>query len=232
MNRTTRICNVLLPVLAAATITAAKAARPFTTDDAGALDNGRCELEAVHGGERARGGPTSRASVLQGACGVVAGTQLGLAWQRASASGEHEDSLALAGKSVLDLGAGPALALAYGADLLRGADGQSTRLSSVTLGLLASLPAGEFGTWHANLGWQHDRLQRQTRMSWALLLEKTLSPALDGGVETYGDDRAAAWLGLGLRWTLRPGLSLNAAAAQQLDSQRTRAASVGVKFDF
>lgn len=222
----------LLPALAAATFGAAQAARPFTTDDAGALDSGRCELEAVVGTDQTRSGPTVRCGVLQGACGVVAGTQLGLAWSHASAAGERENSFALSGKSLLPLGSGPALALAYGADFLRTADSGSPRLASLTLALLASMPAGDFGTWHANLGWQQERQTRQSSTAWGLLLERSLGATLEGGIEAFGDDRSAAWLGLGLRWTLRQGLSLNAAAAQQLDSQRTRAVSAGVKLDF
>ena len=222
----------LLPTLVAATFGAAQAARPFVTDDAGALDSGRCELEAVVGTDHARSGPTVRSGVLQGACGVVAGTQLGLAGAHTRAAGERENSFALSGKTLLPLGSGPALALSYGADFQRTADGGSPRLATLTLALLASMPAGDFGTWHANLGWQQERQPRQSSTTWGLLLERSLGATLEGGIEAFGDDRSAAWLGLGLRWTLRPGLSLNAAAAQQLDSQRARSVSAGVKFDF
>lgn len=92
--------------------------------------------------------------------------------------------------------------------------------------LVLSLPASG-GAWHANLG--HARGGGASATTWALAREQSFFEGLDGGIELYGDDHAAPWVGGGLRWAATARLTLDASAAWQADGQSARALSVGMK---
>lgn len=229
---------LLLALAAAGPLAPAHAARPFATEDAGALAAAACELEPVLENEQARGEPRVRTTTLQGACGVGAGTQLGLAVQSSRAGDTRARGLGLSGKTQLVEGAAgqASWALAYGGDWQRDAqnkaDGKGYTLSGLQAMVVALLPVGGWGTLHANLGWQQQRPEKISTNSWALALEKAITDELDAGVETYGDNREATWWGLGLRWTPTPGVSFNVAASRQTGGPRAKAFSLGGKIDF
>ena len=229
--------NLGIGLLCAATALAslnAHGARPFATEDAGSLAKGACELEPVLEQERAPGEPSVRTSTLQGACGLGAGTQVGLGLSSTRAADLRVRGLALTGKTQLVEGAEgqPSWTVAYGADWERSTAGKGYTLSSVAALLVASVPVGSWGTVHANLGWQQQRPDKVNSGIWALALEKPVSSTVDVGLETYGDGRSPAWLGTGLRFTPTSGISLNASAAQQTGKEPVKAYSLGMKFDF
>jgi hypothetical protein len=184
--------------------------------------------------ERARSEPHVRTTTLQGACGLGAGTQVGVGVHNVRAADMRTRGLALTGKTQLVEGADgePGWALAYGADWQRNTNGKGYAISGVAAMLVASVPVGSWGTLHANLGWQQQRPEKVNSGIWALALEKPISSTVDVGVETYGDARSPAWLGTGLRFTPTPRISLNASAARQTGKNRVKAFSLGAKFDF
>ncbi len=211
------------------------AARPFATEDAGTLAKGSCELEAVAEQSRARAEAKVRTSTAQGACGVGASTQVGFGFSQTRAADGRSRSLTVSGKTLLIDGGdkNPSLTVAYGGDFARKALGEGAELNSTAAMLVVTVPAGDWGTLHANLGAQQQRRPDKVNSGiWALALEKPVSSTVDVGIETYGDARSPAWVGLGLRWTPSAGVSLNASAAQQSGQDRAKAFSLGVKFDF
>lgn len=212
----------------------ALAARPFATEDAGTLAKGACEIEPVLEQVKAPGEASVRATTLQGACGVGAGSQVGLGVTRARAADVSGRGLALSGKTQLVDGGDsqPSLTMAYGGDWQKINGGKGYTFSGIGALVTATLPAGDWGTVHANLGWRQQRPEKINSGIWAVALEKAVTSTVDLGVETYGDARSPAWLGTGLRWTPTAGVSLNASAAQQSGRERVKAYSLGAKFDF
>jgi hypothetical protein len=228
----------LLALAAATPWLPAHAGRPFATEDAGALSSAACELEPVLEQEKARGEPRVRTVTLQGACGVGAGTQLGLSAQTTRFGDTRWRGLGLSGKTrLMDGGDDKASwTLAYGGDWQRDPAGGTSNKGYTLAGLqalvVASVPAGAWGTLHANLGWQQQRPEKLTSTVWAAALEKSVTGTLDMGLETFGDDRGSTWVGTGLRWTPMNSFSLNASAAQLTGKERVRAYSLGAKIDF
>jgi hypothetical protein len=207
----------------------ALAGRPFATEDAGALDAGECELEAVLAHETARGEASARSLALQPGCGVGGGLQLGLGVARSRAGEARSTGVALAAKwAFVDGGeAATSWALAFGGGALR--EGGRWAHDGRGASLVASRPAGG-GTWHANLG--HARGGGRSATTWALAHERPWLEGVDLGAELYGDDRGAPWAGLGVRWSLGAAVAVDAAFGRQLDGGRARAASLGLVLGF
>ena len=222
----TLVSALLLPM-------AAHAARPFATEDAGALERGKCEVEPVVARARAKGQPKVKSASLQLACGVGLKTQLALNTARESDGQDSARIHTLAGKSQLLQGGdnGTSLAVAYGLNWLR-AGGSGLQRDGSFINLVATHPLADNLTGHANLGWQHSKLDSLTATTWALALEYKVLAPLDIGVEAFGDDRGGRWIGAGVRWTVNDSLSANAGVATQRGGDRARQSSLGLNFNF
>ena len=209
---------------------AAHAGRPLQTEDAGVIERGACELEGFVQRQSADAEPSVRVGSLQLSCGLPANTQLGVQFQREHASGEHGDSWGVVGKTALvPLAADSAgLTLAYGMRARCAASGSSLRYADHFLNLVATVPTGPW-LLHGNLGTAHDHLARLDSTTWAAL-SAPASVGCDAMAEVYGDDRAAPWWNLGLRYTaIAARLFLDASYGRQIDSARARLVSVGFK---
>jgi hypothetical protein len=217
---------VLIAAAALLPAAPALAGRPFATEDAGVLAAGECEFEAYLGHASARGAPSESAWWLQPGCGLGRNLQLALGVGRSQADGTSASGVALGGKWGLSDGGddAPQWALAFGTAAVR--TGGRWQHDGHGATLVLSLPAAG-GAWHANLG--HARGDGTASTTWALAREHGLREGLDVGVEFYGDDHAAPWAGLGLRWAATERLTLDASAAWQADGGRARALSVGLK---
>lgn len=227
---------VALALWAGATFSA-QAGRPLTTEDAGVLDTGECELEVYAAHERLRPEGRARGASVQGSCGVGHGVQAALEAERVHTHG-HEDAgrdegdlLSFKARLLGDDDDDPALALVGGLHWGRH-DHQAFRRDSLALGLAGTLPLPEGFTAHANLGHYHDHAQQRHSTSWAVALEKTLTDTVSLGAEFYGDDRTRPWRGLGLRWAATPRLAIGASYAVQAGSARPRLATVGFTLGF
>ena len=227
MNRVVALALITLGALAAAP---AWAARPFATEDASVMEAGECELEPSAVRTRARGGAKQSRWWVQAACAVRDGTQLGVGGGAERNGGLRRHAVAVFGKTALrhHSDQGPNFSLAYSAETGR-ERGDRWRYQGAEVALVASHRLG-VSTWSANLGWSRDADARRSSTIWALAWERPVTTRLDAGVEVYGDDREAAWVGIGLRWALSDALSLDASFARQTNSARTRVLNTGLTF--
>lgn len=213
-------------------VVSAQAGRPFTTEDAGVLDRGACELEAY--GDRLAFGAVSkqRGVWVQVNCGVGGGTQLGVGGGRARGDTVLVGA-AVGGKTSLysRQDDGPKVALAYSVAGNR-ATGARWKQDGALISLVATVPSGVNDHWHANIAWVQNTAERQSSTAWALAWERSLSDAFDVGVETFGSDRAAHWLGLGARWRATERLSFDTSYAVQRGGPRSRQVTLGLKLDW
>lgn len=211
----------------------AAAGRPLQTEDAGVLDTGECELEAV--ARRASAGdlPTLRAGSVQVGCGFGFRSQAALLAGAVRGGGERVEELALVGKTALrpltDEQTGIALAWALGAQ--RSAGG-SLRHESTELKAVVTHPAGPW-LLHANLGAARSQAERQTSTLWSVAAERTGLGPFDAMAEVFGDDRTDPWLNAGLRWTaIDKRLFVDGSYGTQLNSGRARLLTLGLKYAF
>lgn len=211
--------------------TAAQAGHPLLSEDAGVLERGSCEVEAV----AASAGGGAREHALGLACGLGHDAQWSLAAARARAGGATAKGLALGGKLGLWKQGDAALVLAP--TLVWDDDGTGWRSAALDLNLVYSRPLAEDWTLHANLGHARDRRADQSATGWSLALEHagveaaglTWAPMAD----LAGDDHGAPFWNLGLRVTLAADKAwLGLSYARQLDAGRARLATLGLKIAF
>jgi hypothetical protein len=172
----------------------AYAGRPFTTDDAGVLGSGECEVESYFFRERAQDAPSTSGGWLQPGCGYGYRSQLSLGAGRERSDGMTAGLYALSGKTWMkelkdsDWG----FALGYGFGWVKQPNG-SRRFDSTSLNAIVTVPAGPL-LMHANLGWTRSRLDHSTASTWGVLAEweEALGP-VDAGIEAFGDDHSAPW---------------------------------------
>jgi hypothetical protein len=226
-----RVCRLLLGSLLIATPLLASAARPLVTDDAGVLDRGDCEVEAVWGRDRMAGTSAFDQS-LQAGCGVGAGLQVAAAVSRARADGATASGTALLGKASLWDSDSAALSLSAAVDWAR-EPGAGSRHAGTALTLIHSRSGPAGTTWHLNLGHARDEITPQRSTTWGVALEGPGDRAVAAMAELYGDDRSAPWWNVGLRWTAVPDrVWLDAGFGQQIHGERPQRLSVGVKLAF
>jgi hypothetical protein len=230
MRKSTVCAGVLLALAASPAI----AGRPFATEDAGVLAAGECELEAYALRQTAGDAPKETGWWVQPGCGVGFRTQLAAGGGRTKVESDRFTAAALSGKTWLrELGddrTGVVLAYAVGGEK---APGGSFKHESTALAAVVSSPVAKDLLLHANLGWSRSQAGRLNSTTWALSLERTGDSGLDVGAEIYGDDQAAAWLGVGARYTLRPQkLFVDFSWAAQTNSARAKLVTVGLKLAF
>lgn len=210
------------------------AGRPFATEDAGVLEQASCEIESAYAREKARAGNKAQEWSIQPSCGLGFNTQLGVGYGRGWQDGVAERGQWLAGKTAIktlsdkDWG----LTVAYSARRQQ-AEGDHYRLSETVVNGVVSVPVSAWLV-HGNWGWNKPRQGEPQAMSWALALEKpeAIGP-LDLGVETFGDNRCSPWVQVGARWAvIKERFFLDASLGQQIDTQRTRALTAGMKITF
>lgn len=225
--------------LGAAMLGPALAGHPLQTEDAGVLERGDCELEAV--AERvSSSSPTQHEQAVVVGCGVGARSQLALEAGRAREDGFTGRALALGGKTRLWRGGedetAPTLTLAWALGWDR-ADGGGWQQGTRAAALVVSAPLSERWIGHANLGHERDHAAGQGLTAWALALEHV---GLDlAGLrwapmaELTGDDRGAPAWGLALRLTLSPDRAwLGLAHGRSIETARSARSSLGVKLAF
>jgi len=230
MRRYTVLAGILLALAASP----ASAGRPFATEDAGVLAAGECELETYLLRQTSGDAPKQAGGWVQPGCGVGFRTQLAAGGGRTKVESDRFTAAALSGKTWLralgDDRTGVALAYAVGGER---APGGGFKRESTALAAVASSPVAKDLLLHANVGWSRSQAQRLNSTTWALALERTGDNGLDVGAEIYGDDRAAAWLGVGARYALRPQkLFVDSSWAVQTNSARAKLVTVGLKFAF
>jgi hypothetical protein len=224
-------------VLAAASLGigagAAWANRPLVTDTADTIPDGRCQFEPYAGRTRSDGA-SERFWVLQVNCGVTVHTQLGASATRAWSDDDSEQGAAIAGKSALiELKDGQTgIAVNYSLSAIK-PRGDSWRGEGASASLIATREIAEGWLVHANLGWVRSRSAHQNSTTYAAATEYTVVPGIVLSAELYGDDRASRpWLGAGVLWQIREGLTVNASYAVQRSDPRLRQITAGFLIEF
>jgi hypothetical protein len=212
----------------------ALAGRPATTEDAGTISLGVCELETFLGHGRESGSPSVGVQSAQLGCGATENTQLALVVQRAHSAGSSARSLTLSGKSrVIDGGDdGASIALAYG---LGGTDdGSGLKSDQGYINGVVSWPMAPGFVLHGNVGWNHSRLAHASTTSWALAVEHAASSQWDLMGELFDNDRThRPWIQAGVRWNALPNrLWLDASWGWQTGTPHARAMTLGLRFAF
>lgn len=229
----------LLAALGLSLCSSAWAGRPFNTEDAGVIDKGKCEIEAVSEFLRwpyssEASAPNQRSHSAQLGCGVIEKSELALAWQHATAAGETTRALVLSGKTqFIDGGEErPSVTLAYfiGRDRVAQEPWHSGARGAT---LVASVPHGAW--WlHANLGVIAEQAPRRNLTQWALAFERMgVMQNIDAGFEFFGDDHHHEWAQLGTRWNFKPDrLLFDVALGRELGPKGMVLTSVGLKWIF
>lgn len=217
--------EVCLPVLAG---------RPLVTEDAGVLDDRRCEFEtfAAHGSEL--GSPNARGWSVQFGCGFGWRSQIALAAAQARSAGLTERSFALLGKTAVHTSAaGTAYTLAWGLADVKPPGGSSKHETTFLNGVV-STPLAQQTQLHVNLGWSRSQSAHANTTNWALALERSLSGGVDVMGEVFATDRdRSPWLQVAARWALRPEhLFVDASWGFQTVSSRPKLLTVGLKLAF
>lgn len=220
----------LSPALLFLAAAAAQAGHPLLSEDAGVLERGGCEVEAVAGSSS--GGVREQALGL--ACGLGHEAQWSLGVARARADGATAKGLALGGKLGLWKQGDAALVLAP--TLVWDDDGSGWRSSLLDLNLVYSRPLSDAWTLHANLGHARDRRAGQSATGWSLALEHAGIEWAGLGwapmADLAGDDHGAPFWNAGLRVTLSDSAWLGLSYARQINPARARLATVGLKIAF
>lgn len=210
------------------------AGRPFSTEDAGVIGKGACEVEAF--GEQARPslGPKLGGLSAQLGCGIIGATQLAFALATSKAAGEKSRAMLLSGKSqFIDGGENnPSYALAYFVARER-APNESWRAGSGGVNAVVTAPLHGWLV-HANLGVTAERAPSRNVTGWALAFERpAVLKGVDAGIEFFGDDRGAAWVQVAARWHFIPErLLFDASVGRQTSGGSTDRLTVGLKLNF
>ena len=215
----------------------AHAGRPLQTEDAGVLDAGGCEVQGFTARSRVPGS-TARGQSLQGSCGVGASTQLAVAVAQAQEGGLRARGLELSGKTAVRTsqaeaaGDAAGLSLAYAMAWAQ-RSGDRLRPAAYTVNLAYSRALNTALTLHGALGHVHDRDAQSRTTTWGLALEHAGFNAWAPMIEVFGDDRAAAWWNLGLRWNAVPNkFCLDASYGRPLAGGQSAVLTLGFKLAF
>ncbi|CAN7753296.1 hypothetical protein LJR290_006829 [Variovorax sp. LjRoot290] len=209
------------------------AGRPFTTEDAGVIADGACELESFGAYVRPRHEPSERGGWSQVGCGIGFDTQLAVGAGRFKSGGGSNTVAALGGKTALrplsDDSVG--VTLAYVLEGLR-SSGQHMRHAGSAAALVVSIPNGRTIV-HANLGVARNHLEGKTVGTYALAVERLGERGLDVGLEVFGQGSERPWIGTGARYALRAEkLFVDFSFAVQTGDAHARKLTVGLKYAF
>jgi len=213
----------------------AHAGRPLVTEDAGVLERGDCEFEAI-GSRLSVSGASARTAQLQLSCGVGLQTQIQGSLAATSLEGDRSTQAAVSAKTSLreltDEQAGFTLAYSF-------AGSKPTdlgwRYDLTTLFGVVTVPVRKDLLLHGNLGASYSRVERQTSAIWAGAVEwlRIAESAFDAMVESFGTQRDPLWLNLGIRYTVVPErFSVNVSYGAQGGSERAKLATLGFKLNF
>jgi hypothetical protein len=177
---------------------AAMAGRPLSTEDAGTLEHGRCQVEAW----------MDRSSVnttawLVPACNVGAGIEWQVGFARSREAGAHRFSDAYAqGKTVFkSLEETSPWAVGLVAGVVRHPQYAEQRGWEHPYFLVPLTIASGTLLTHANLGWSRDREKKRDLALWGLAVEQPVSEAVTLVAEAYGENTSRPFLRAGGRFT-------------------------------
>jgi hypothetical protein len=212
----------------------ALAGRPFSTEDAGVIGKGTCEVEAFSERLRPAGGPNESGLSAQLGCGIIGATQLAFALAASKAAGEKSRAMLFSGKTQFVDGGenAPSFALAYFLSRDR-APNESWRSAASGVNGVVTAPVQGWLV-HVNLGVTAERAPSRNVTGWALAFERpAVVKGVDAGFEFFGDDRNTHWAQVAARWHAVPEqLLLDASLGKQTSGGSTDRLTVGLKWIF
>lgn len=227
-----RLLFVMMAVLLAVCHGPAWAGRPFSTEDAGVIGKGSCEVEAFAERLRLSGEPNERGLSAQVGCGVIGATQLAFALAESKAAGEKSRVMRFSGKTQLIDGgeSRPSFALAYFTGRDR-APNDSWRSGASGVLAVVSAPVRDWLV-HTNLGVTAERNPSRSATGWALAFERVaVAKGVDAGFEFFGDDRNTTWAQVAARWHFKPErLLFDASLGRQTSGGDVNRVTVGLKW--
>ena len=226
-------CKLAVAVCALLHAPATWAGRPFTTEDAGVIAAGACELETFGAQARASADPSDRGGWGQVGCGIGFDTQLAVGAGRFRSGAGSRTVAAVIGKTALrplaDDGFG--VSLSYALDGVRH-PGEPMQHAGSQASLVVTVPLGRTLV-HANLGVSRSYLEGRTQKLYAVAIERLGEQGLDVGIEIFGQGRESPWIGTGARYAVNPEkLWVDFSFAVQSDRTEARQLTVGLKYAF
>lgn len=209
--RKTRALSLLLLAGLIAGAGSARAARPFVTDDARAVDPGGCQIESF-----AKQQTRSRESEFWfvPGCNPLGNLEMTVGSVNLSDAPGSSRTVPLQGKTLLR----PLQTNDFGLALTLGAQ-QTTPAArwNPFLNAIASVSFREDAVvLHANAGALNDRPASRTRGTWGLGAEILLTPRLYGIAESYGQEGERPSKHAGLRYWVQPNrLQVDSTAGTQ-----------------
>jgi len=218
-----------------AVTSAAHAARPLVTEDAGILDSGQCEIEMYFERSRVSDEPQYYGGTLQPGCGVGFRTQLSASAAR-SGGAPSTRQVGFVGKTaIVPLSeSSPGLTIGYSFEWSK-ASGESLRSDGGLLIAVVTLPLAQKWLAHANAGWQRIQEPRDNPFFWALAIERESvgGTRLDLMAETYRDSGRSPWVAIGARYNvIEERLSINASIAARGRSETETLFTLGARIGF
>ncbi|HYC35044.1 MAG TPA: hypothetical protein VEC19_01375 [Usitatibacter sp.] len=189
--------SVLLGALLVSSL--AHAGRPLTTEDAGVIEEGRCQLEAWV--DRSR---EATDTWIAPACNVGLGIewQLGAARSRQSGSARLAETYAQAKKSLRDLEDASPWGLALVVGVTRRPQDPVRRGWDHPFAALPLTVAFGDTLAHASIGWSRDRSEQRDVTPWGIALETPAGERLTLVGEAFGESSARPFLRAGGRYSL------------------------------
>jgi hypothetical protein len=220
-------------LLAAASLSV-QAGRPLTTDDAGVVEKGHCEIESFLAHATERDSPSAKGASFQLGCGVAGNTQVALQLVTARSGGASARGLAFNGKTALgEAGAGNALAVGWGL-IAAQPDGGTMKYEGAFINGIFTKAVDDAMKLHANLGWSRSQTAKQSTTNWGVALERTVAEGFDAMGEVFSNDREKSpWVQVGLRWAVVPEkFFLDTSFGRMTGATRQQQLTVGLKAAF
>ena len=215
--------------------TAAHAARPLVTEDAGVLDAGQCEVETYLERSRVSGEPDYYGGVVQPGCGVGFRTQLSAIAARSGGEPSSRGVGVVGKTAIVPLSESSAgFTIGYSFEWAK-TKGESLRSDGGAVFAVVTVPLAQQWLAHANAGWQRIQEPRENRFLWALAIEResVADTKLDLMAETYRDGPRSPWVAVGARYNvLEERFSINASIAARGRSDTETLFTLGVRIGF
>ena len=191
----------LMPVLLAPCL--ASAGRPLTTEDAAALEHGRCQLESWI--DRSR---DSRTGWLVPACNFGGGIewQAGAARTREAGAGRFSEAYVQAKRTFFEVEEDRSnIGLGFVAGVARSPLNERHRGWSNPYVTVPLTFATSTALFHVNAGWSRDKKARRDATTWGIAAELP-SGRWTAVAEAFGENSSRPSLRVGARWSALPDI--------------------------
>jgi len=206
----------------------AQAGRPLSTDDAGVIPQGECQVESWY--QSADGAHETH---LAPGCGIGHDTEFDAEAIHLSPAVDDRDAFVVQLKTALPTldAYGWSFAAKLNAGAVHPAGGNQWRSDAYSATGIATHHLGDDLDLHLNLGAERRQRERITATTYAAALVWNAAPQALLFAEVLGDDKAGATQTLGARWWLQPErIGLDLTVGRQAGVPDSRFVTVGLCF--